>query len=41
MHTPASDKTPRNESMRNWVLVPIVTSLLLTVAAVVLLLANR
>ncbi len=41
MPTPAKNNSTRPDAMRNWVLVPIVTSVLLTIAAIVLLLANR
>ncbi|CDQ43988.1 MULTISPECIES: hypothetical protein [Mycolicibacterium] len=41
MPTPAKNNSPRPDAMRSWVLVPIVTSVLLTLAAIALLLANR
>ncbi|MGU3502141.1 hypothetical protein [Mycobacterium sp. C31M] len=41
MQTPAKNDSARGDAMRTWVIVPIVTSVLLTIATVALLLANR
>lgn len=41
LQSPGNNGGARKDAMRNWVIVPIVTSLLITVIAVALLLANR
>ncbi|MGW0158487.1 hypothetical protein ACWDUN_04115 [Mycobacterium sp. NPDC003323] len=41
MRTPAKNNSARGDAMRTWVLVPIITSVLLTILAIALLLAYR